>query len=106
MAMDPGLCPTATFVGEAKLTGQVAGVVTVRVNVLVVVRPAMLKAVTVTVYVPAGCGSVIRTTPVAGLASSVPLKVVDVETVMAVVLIGVASGVTVVLELSDVDVSG
>ena len=55
------------MVAAAKLTGvHVAGVVTVRVNVLVAVRPPPLKALTVTVYVPAGCASVTRTTPVVG----------------------------------------
>ena len=44
----------------------VVGVVTVRVNVLVALAPPLSKALTVTVYIPAGCGSVTRTTPVAG----------------------------------------
>ena len=91
----------------AKLTGvHVAGVVTVSVNVLVAVAPPLLKAVTVTVYVPAGCASVTRTTPVVGSPSSVPLKLVEVETLMLVVLVGAASGVTVVSVLSGSDVSG
>src|SRR5580765_2541133 len=64
----------------AKLTGlQVAGVVTVRVKVLVAVRAPALRALTVTKYVPAGCASVTRTAPVTGFASSVPWKLVEVE---------------------------
>jgi len=94
-------------VAAAKLTGvHVTGVVTVSVNVLVAVAPPLLNAVTVTVYVPAGCASVTRTTPVAGSASSVPSKLVEVETSILVVWVGVASGVMVVSVLSGVDVSG
>src|SRR6267142_6930697 len=75
----------------AKLRGlHVAGVVTVRVNILVAIAtgPPPLKALTVTVYVPAGCASVTRTTPVVGYPSSLPLKLVEVETLMLVVLVG------------------
>jgi carbon-monoxide dehydrogenase large subunit len=50
----------------------VAGVVTVSVNVLVAVRLPSLRALTVTVYVPAGCAFVTRTMPVVGSPSSVP----------------------------------
>ena len=93
--------------GAAKLTGlHVTGVVTVSVNVLVAVAPPLSKAVTVTVYVPAGCASVTRTTPVVGSPSSLPLKSVEVETLMLVVLVGAASGVTVVSVLSGIDVFG
>ena len=89
------------------MTGlHVAGVVTVNENVFVVVGPAPLKAVTVSVYVPAGFAFVTRTTPVVGLPSSLPLKSVAVETLMLVVLVGAASGVTVVSMLSGIDVSG
>ena len=106
-ATDLGSPSAPKLVAVAKLTGlHVAGVVTVSVNVLVVVAPPLSNAVTVTVYVPAGCASVTRTTPVAGSPSSVPLKLVEVETLMLVVLIGVASGVTVVSVLSCIDVSG
>ena len=94
-----------TFVGGAQLTGlHVAGVVTVSVKVFVAVGPAPLNALTVTVYVPAGCASVTRTTPLTGSPSSLPLKLVEVETVILVVLAGAASGVTVVLVLNAVDV--
>ena len=82
------------------------GVVTVNVNLLVAVKPPPLKALTVTVYVPAGCASVTRTTPVAGSPSSLPLKLVEVETLMLVALVGVASGITVVSVLSGSDVFG
>ena len=54
---------------------------------------------------PAGCASVTRTTPVVGSPASVPLKSVEVETLMLVVLVGGASGVTVVSVLSARDVS-
>jgi hypothetical protein len=80
--------------------------VIVNANVLVAVKLPSLKALTVTVYVPAGCASVTRTTPVVGYPSSLPLKLVEVETVMRVVLVGAASGVTVVSVLSRIDVSG
>jgi hypothetical protein len=46
------------------------------------------------------------TTPVVGLAANVPLKLLLVETLMLVVLVGAASGVTVVSPLSETDVSG
>src|SRR5204862_2736865 len=106
-ATEPGLVPTPKFVAAAKLTGMhVTGVVTVSAKVLVAVGPPPLKAVTVTVYVPAGCASVTRTTPVAGSPSSVPSKLVEVETLMLVVLVGAASGVIVVSVLSGSDVSG
>ena len=95
------------LVAVAKITGvHVTGVVTVSVNVLVAGGPPSLKAVTVTVYVPAGCASVTRTTPVTGSPSGVPSKLVEVETLMLVVLVGGASGVTVVSVLSGSDVSG
>ena len=95
------------FVAAAKLTGtHVTGVVTVSVKVAVAVGPGSLKAVTVTVYVPPGCASVTRTTPVVGSAASVPLKVVEVETLMLVVLVGAESGVTVTSPLSRTDVLG
>ena len=102
-----GIVPVPKFAAAAKLTGlHVASVVTVNVNVLVVVGPAPLKALTVTVYIPSGCASVTRTTPVAGSPSSLPLKSVEVETLMLVVLVGAASGVTVVSVLSETNVSG
>ena len=85
------------FTGAAKLAGlHVAGVVTVNVNVLDDVRPAPFNDLTVTVYIPAGCGLVTRTTPVAGSLSIVPLKLVTVDTLMPVVLVGATSGLTVV----------
>ena len=106
-ATERGLVPAPKFAATAKLTGMhVAGVVTVNVNVLVAVEPAPLKALTVTVYVPAGCASVTCTTPVVGSPASVPLKFVEVETLMLVVFDGAASGVTVVSVLSEIDVSG
>jgi hypothetical protein len=46
------------------------------------------------------------TTPVAGLTANVPLKLLLVETLMLVVLAGVASGVTVASPLSGTDVFG
>ena len=99
--------PTTEFTGAAKLTGlHVAGVVTVNMNVLVAVEPLPLKARTVIAYVPAGCASVTRTTPVAGSPSSLPLKLVEVETLMLVVLVGATLGITVVSVLSGIDVSG
>src|SRR5262249_43492598 len=103
-----GLLSTPKFAAAAKLTGlQVAGVVTVSVNAFVVVGPLLpLKAVTVTVYVPAGCGSVTRRLPVFGSASSFPLKLVDVETFMLVVFVGGTLRATVVSPLSRRDVSG
>src|SRR6266704_5328722 len=55
---------------------------------------------------PAGCASVTRTIPVAGSPSSLPLKSVEVETLMLVVFVGTASGVTVVSVLSGIDVFG
>ena len=55
---------------------------------------------------PAGWASVTVTTPVVGLAANVPLKLVLVETLMLDVLVGAASGVTVVSVLSGIDVSG
>ncbi len=69
--------------------------ITVKVNVLVVIPPAS-KALTVTKYVPAGCAFVTRITPVVGLATNVPLKLLLVETLMLGALVGAASGVTVV----------
>ena len=84
----------------------VAGVVTVSMNVFCVVNPPLSNAVTLTVYVSAGCASVTRTTPVVGSPSSLPLNLVDVETLMLVVLVGAASGVTVVSLLSRIDVAG
>ena len=68
---------------------------TVKVNVRVVI-PIASKAFTVTKYEPAGCAFVIRTTPVVGLATKVPLKLLLVETLMLVVLVGATLGVTVV----------
>ena len=44
--------------------------------------------------------------PLAGSPSSFPLKSVEVETLMLVVLVGAPSGVTVVSVLSAIDVSG
>ena len=89
------------------MTGvHVRGVLTVRVNVLVTVRPVLLKARTIMVYVPAGRGSVTRTTPVIESPASVPLKLVEVETVTLVVLVGGESGVTVVFVLNGKDASG
>ena len=70
---ETGPLPAPKLPAAAKLTGShVAGVVIVRVNALVTVAPLPLKAVTVTVYVPAGCASVTRTTPVVGSPASVP----------------------------------
>src|SRR5262249_29399054 len=98
---------TSTFAVTLKLTGvHAAGVVTVRVKVLVATQPVALKALTVTVYVPAGRASVTRTMPVAGSVSRFPLKLVEVETVIFVVLVGEASGATIVLLLSGIEVSG
>jgi hypothetical protein len=95
-ATERGLVPAPKFVAVEKLTElHVAGVVTVKVNILLVVPPAP-NALTVTMYVPAGCASVTRTVPVVGFAASVPLKLVEVETLMLVVPVGAASGVTVV----------
>jgi hypothetical protein len=91
----------------AKLSdGHVAGVVTVRANVFVALVPPPLKVVSVTVYVPAGCAFVTRTTPVIGLTSSVPLKLVEEETLMLVAFPGAASGVIVASALSTTDESG
>src|ERR1700730_18266531 len=99
-ATEKGEVPAAKCAAGAKLTGvQVVGVVTVSVNVLVAVAPPLSKAVTVTVYVPAGCASVTRTTPVAGSPSSFPLKSVEAETLMLVVFAGAASGEIVVSPL-------
>jgi hypothetical protein len=61
-----------------------------------VVLTVPLKALTVTVYVPAGCASVTLTTPVKGSAANVPLKFVEVWTLMEVALVGAESGVMVV----------
>jgi hypothetical protein len=95
------------YIGAAKLTGvHVSGVVTVSVNVVLALTPPLSKALTVTVYVPVGCASVTRTTPVAESPSRVPLKLVEVETLMLVVLVGGASGVTVVSVLNGIVVSG
>ena len=106
-ATEVGARPATKVAGGVKLTGlHVAGVVTASVKVLVAVAAPLLKAVTETVYVPAGCASVTRTTPVAGSPSSLPLKLVEVETVILVVLVGAASGVTVVSVLSGIDVAG
>ena len=89
------------------MTGvHVRGVLTVRVNVLVTVRPAPLKARIMTVYVPAGRGSVTRTTPVIGSLVRIPLKLAEVETVTLVVLVGGESGGTVVFVLNGKDASG
>src|SRR5947207_1155528 len=102
-----GSTPASKPTGAAKFSGgHVTGVVTVNVNVLLAVKPLPLKALTVTVYVPAGCASATRTTPVAGSPSSLPLKLVEVETVILVVLVGAASGVTVESVLSGIDVAG
>ena len=106
-ATERGALPEPKFAAAAKLTGaHVTGVVTISVNVLVVLAPPLSKALTVTVYIPAGCASVTRTAPVVGFPSSVPLNSVEVETLMLVVLVGAASGVTVVLVLSRSGVSG
>jgi hypothetical protein len=69
---------------------------TVKVNVRVVI-PIASKALTVTKYEPAGCALVMRTTPVVGLATNVPLKLLFVETLILVAPVGAASGVTIVL---------
>jgi hypothetical protein len=99
--------PTPKLAAAAKLTGlHVAGVVTVNVNVLVALEPLPLKALTVTVYVPAGCASVMRTRPVAGSPSKLPLKLVEAETLTRVVLVGAASGATTVSVLSGIDLFG
>src|SRR5829696_8464419 len=97
IATERGRVPTATSVRLANAGGlQVAGVVTVSKKVFVVVEPATLNPVTVTRYVPGGvlvgCASVIRTTPVVGLAENVPLKSVVVETVIIASALGAASG--------------
>src|ERR1041384_4902343 len=100
-AVEKGRTPTPKLAAAAKLTGlHVAGVVTVKVKVFVVVNPLLPNALTLTVYTPAGCASVTRTTPVAASPSSLPLKLVEVETFILVVLVGAASGVTVVLPLN------
>src|SRR5436189_1338190 len=91
-----------------KLGGaQVGGVVMARVKVFVALapEPPPLKALTRTMYVPAGCASVTRTMPVVGSASNLPWKPVEAETSILVVLAGVASGIIVVLVLSGSDVS-
>jgi hypothetical protein len=106
--------PTATdrgakvlkIVGPANLTAAHVGVVvTVSMNVWVTLVPPP-NARTVTVYVPAGYASVTVTTPVVELAANVPLKLVLVETLMFVVLVGAASGITVLSVLSRTDVFG
>ena len=83
--------------------------VTVSVNVCVVEPPGPV-AMTVTRYdsggMLAGCAFVTRTTPVATSAVSSPLKLVEVETLMLVMLVGAGSGVTVVSPLSGTDVFG
>src|SRR5947209_7235560 len=97
--------PAPKFAAEAKLIGlHVAGVVTVNVNVAVLDAPAPSKAINVTVYTPAGCASVTRTTPVVGSPSSLPLKFVEVETVRLVAPVGAAEGVMVVFAPSCTDV--
>src|SRR5215831_18256663 len=102
-----GPLPVPKFAGGMNLTGvQIDGVLTVSTNVSVAVGPPPLNARTKTVYVPAGCASVMRTTPVAGFAESVPLKSVEVETLMLVVFVGAVSGTTAVLVLSSIEVSG
>ena len=47
-----------------------------------------------------------RTRPVVGSPSSLPLKLVEVETLMLVVPVGAASGVTLAFALSGTDASG
>ena len=80
--------------------------VTVSVNVCVVEPPGPV-ALTVTRYdsgkILAGCAFVTRTTPVATSAVSSPLKLVEVETLMLVVFVGVGLGVMVASELSGID---
>src|SRR5438309_1195631 len=102
-----GKALTPKFAAAAKLTGvQVAGVVTVSVKVLVVMAPTLSKALTVTVYVPAGYASVTRTMPVAGSAASFPLKSVEVATLILVIPVGAVLGATVALPLSGNEVAG
>src|SRR5437588_8550090 len=101
-ANERGAVPAPKLVAAAKLTGLhvTAGVVTVNMKVFVVVNPRLSNAVTVTVYTPAGCASVTRTTPVVGLPANLPLNLVEVATVRRVVLVGAAEGVMVVFALS------
>jgi hypothetical protein len=84
----------------------VAGVVTANVNVVVTLAPPLSNPLTVTVYVPAGCALVTRTSPVAGSPSRLPLKLVELETLMLEVLVGRESGVTVMSVLNGNVVSG
>jgi hypothetical protein len=84
----------------------VTGVITFSMNDLITGGPPPLKALTITGYAPAGCASVMRTTPVTGSPTSVPSKSVKLETLMLVVLVGGESGVTVVSVLSGIDVFG
>src|SRR5438132_792765 len=66
-ASKPVELPGVKIVGPAKVTDvQMAGVVTVNVKLLVALAPVLSNALTVTVYVPAGCAFVTRTTPVVG----------------------------------------
>ena len=58
--------------------------------------PTLSKPLIVTRYDPAGFASVTRTTPVAGLATKEPLKLVVAETLIRVAPVGAAVGVTVV----------
>ena len=102
-----GLAPTETSGGAGEVNPDVpphtVPLLTVSTNVFVSGKPKP-KALTVTVYVPAGCASVTRTTPVAGFAANVPLKLVFVEASMLVAFDGVADGVMVPFALNASDV--
>ena len=111
--------PTATDLGPVpttKLTAvlkprveQTGALFTVRLNVRVAVPPGP-NALTVTGYVPgtmfASAALVTLTTPVTGLAVSLPVKLVGAETLMLVVSIGTAFGVTIMLSLIATVVGG
>jgi len=94
MAMAVGLLPALTSAALVKPVTPVHAVpvCTVKVKIRLVVPP-LLNAVTVTVYAPLGCASVTCTTPVAGSAANVPLKLLLVPTLILVVLVGAAAGV-------------
>ena len=99
-----GLAPTATSAGLGELKPEVppqaVPFATVSVKVLAVPGVTPLNGLTDTVYAPAGCASVTLTTPVAGFAVNVPLKLELVVAVILVVFVGVALGVIVAFPLN------
>src|SRR5689334_15002344 len=99
-----GKLPAVTSAAPVKVvtSAQAVPVWTVRLKVFAVEPPAP-NALTVTVYVPAGCAFVTRTLPVDGSAVSVPLKLPAAETLTRVVFAGIASGVTVASPLRATD---